>query len=63
MDFLNYLQAENKGKKLVILWDNASYHSSKAVKAYLDQLNHGLEEKDWKITGLSLPNDDPYIAF
>jgi transposase len=35
VDFLKYLQAANKGKKLVILWNNASYHCSKEVRAYL----------------------------
>lgn len=59
VDFLKYLQAENKGKKLVILWDNASYHCSKDVKAYLDQVNHGLEEKDWKITCLPFAPNAP----
>ena len=59
VDFLKYLQAENKGKKLVILWDNASYHCSKDVQAYLDQVNHGLEEKDWKITCLPFAPNAP----
>ncbi len=45
--------------KLVILWDNARYHCSKDVKAYLDQVNHDLEEKDWKITCLPFAPNAP----
>lgn len=59
VDFLKYLQAANKGKKLVILWDNASYHCSKEVRAYLDQVNPGLEEKEWKITCLPFAPNAP----
>jgi len=52
VDFLKYLQAINKDKKLIILWDNATYHWSEEVRNHLDQVNHGLEKKDWKITCL-----------
>jgi hypothetical protein len=34
----------------MIIWDGASYHCCKEVKAYLDELNRGLEAKDWKVT-------------
>ena len=29
IDFLKYLQALNRGKRLIILWDNASYHRTR----------------------------------
>ena len=59
VDFLKYLHAENKEKRLVIIWDNASYHCSKKVRAYLGQVNQGLEEKEWKITCLNFAPNAP----
>lgn len=52
IDFLKYLQALNRGKRLIILWDNASYHRSQEVRDYLAQVNQGLPEKNWKLTCL-----------
>ena len=48
--FLQYLQAINKDKQLIIIWDGASYHRSQKVKDYLKKVNQDLEEKNWKIT-------------
>ena len=48
--FIEQLQALNKGKQLVIIWDGAKYHCCKEVQAYLDKVNQGLEEKDWRVT-------------
>lgn len=59
VDFLKYLLAEKKGSRLVILWDNASYHCSKEVQSYLSEVNHGLEEKEWKITCLPFAPNAP----
>jgi transposase len=52
IDFLKYLQALNRGKRLIILWDNASYHRSQEVRDYLAHVNQGLPEKNWKLTCL-----------
>ena len=59
IEFLKYLRALNKGKKIIIIWDNASYHTSKKIRAYLEQVNQGLEEKDWKITCLFFAPNAP----
>lgn len=48
--FIKYLQALHPNKKLVILWDGASYHDGQEVQRYLKDVNQGLEEKDWKVT-------------
>jgi hypothetical protein len=37
-------------KKFIFLWDGASYHGSEEVQTYLNQVNQGLDEKDWKVT-------------
>ena len=48
--FLKDLQAAYRNKKLIILWDNASYHKGKEVQKYLNEVNEGItDEKDRKI--------------
>jgi len=48
--FLKDLQEMHEGKKLILIWDGASYHTCKDVENYLEEVNKGLPEKDWKIT-------------
>jgi len=50
VSFIEYLQGLYPDKKLIIIWDGARYHSSEEVQAYLNKVNHGLDEKDWKVT-------------
>ena len=57
--FMKYLQALHPNKKLIIIWDRASYHGSEAVQAYLSQVNQGLEEKDWTVTFLLFAPNAP----
>jgi len=45
------------GKKLLLVWDGASYHRDRQLKAFLAEVNFGLEEKDWRVTCMPLaPN-------
>jgi len=37
-------------KKLLLLWDGASYHRGQELQTFLAQENAGLAEADWKIT-------------
>ncbi|MBK8536831.1 MAG: transposase [Candidatus Competibacteraceae bacterium] len=48
--FIQHLQALNKDKKLIIIWDGASYHCCKEVQDYLNKINGEVEEKNWKVT-------------
>ena len=57
--FLKYLQAQHPNQKLILLWDRARYHCGHEVQAYLNTLNHGLEEKDWKVTCLLFAPNAP----
>jgi transposase len=57
--FIKQLQALNPDKKLVIIWDGASYHGCEEVRAYLAKVNQGLEQKDWKITCLLFAPNAP----
>lgn len=41
--FLQSLSKLNEGKKLLIIWDGASYHKYKEMKEYLTEINRGLE--------------------
>ena len=59
VSFIKYLQALHPDKKLIILWDGSSYHCGKAVQAYLNTVNQGLEEKDWKVTCLLFAPNAP----
>jgi putative transposase len=49
VSFIEHLQVLHPDKKLLIIWDGASYHYSEEVQAYLNKVNQGLEEKDWKV--------------
>ena len=50
--FIKHLQGLNPNKKLILIWDGASYHRSEAVQAYLNKVNENLEEQEWKVTCL-----------
>jgi putative transposase len=54
IEFIEYLRNRYPGKKLMIIWDGASYHHSKEIQAYLGKVNEGLEKKDWKVTCIIL---------
>lgn len=47
--FLQYLQAQSSGQRLLILWDGASYHGSQTLREYLSQLNEGQPSQQWQI--------------
>jgi transposase len=57
--FLNYLLGQFPSSRIALIWDGASYHRSKEVRAYLDSINRGLEEKEWKITCIRFAPNAP----
>ena len=57
--FLKYLLGEFPQSRIALLWDGATYHRSQEVRAYLDSLNQGLDESDWKITCIRFAPNDP----
>jgi len=59
VSFIEYLQVLHQDKKLLIIWDGASYHCSEAVQTYLSKVNQGLEEKDWQVTCLLFAPNAP----
>jgi transposase len=59
VSFMKQLQQIDPEKRLMIIWDGASYHDCGEVRAYLDEVNRGLEKKDWKITCLLFSPNAP----
>ena len=50
VDFIKYLRVKHLDSRLLIIWDGASYHKYAETREYLNELNDGLEEKDWPVT-------------
>jgi len=48
--YIKYLQEKFKNKKILIIWDGASYHRYSAMKEYLQQINMDLPPEEWTIT-------------
>lgn len=57
--FLNYLLSQCPDSRIALIWDGASYHRSEEVRAYLESVNQGLEESDWKITCIRFAPNAP----
>ena len=50
INFLEYLQSQRPGAKLLIIWDGASYHRSSDIKEYLSSFNSETQKEQWLIT-------------
>lgn len=57
--FLQYLLKRYPEAQLALIWDGASHHRSKQVKAFLEGVNQGLDESSWKITCLRFAPNAP----
>lgn len=57
--FLKHIVSLFTGKKIILLWDKATYHRCEKVKDYLKETNKGLSKKDWKLTLELLPTAAP----
>ncbi len=47
---IRWCQSLYPGKKLLFLWDGASYHRSAELQAFLARANAGLPEEPWRVT-------------
>ena len=49
--FLRWLCEEiyPDAKRIIIVWDGASFHTGHLVRAFLDSVNQGLKRSKWKI--------------
>jgi transposase len=50
--YIRWCQSLYPGKRLLFLWDGASYHRSAEMQEFLTCENEGLCEADWKVTCL-----------
>jgi putative transposase len=57
--FLDYLQQQYPDKRLVIIWDGASYHRFGQTPEYLAKINQDLPEDAWIITCLLFAPNAP----
>lgn len=48
--FLELLKGKNPGKKLLLIWDGATYHRGEVMQDLLRQENQDKSPKDWTIT-------------
>ncbi len=49
IDYLQYLITESPEQQLLLFWDGATYHRSKEIQGFLDEVNQGLTIDQWKI--------------
>jgi putative transposase len=50
VEFVTYLRSLSPHAKLLLIWDGAPYHQYAEMKAYLRELNDGLDKHDWLVT-------------
>ena len=48
--FVEYLHQQYAGKRLILLWDGASYHRGVEMQEYLEGMNFGQSRDDWVVT-------------
>jgi hypothetical protein len=67
IDYLRYLLAQSPNQRLLIFSDGASYHRSKEVRGFLDQVNQNLVTDQWKIHCVrfapNCPEQNPPIGY
>lgn len=57
--YLKFLREKFPDQRLLIFWDGASYHKSKELRAYLSEVNQGLEPEEWKLHCVLFAPNDP----
>lgn len=59
INFLKYLLDQFPESRIALIWDGATYHRSQEVRKYLETVNHGLNQPEWKITCIRFAPNDP----
>lgn len=57
--FVEYLLAQYPKSRIALIWDGASYHRSAEFQAYLESVNQGVNENEWKVTCIRFAPNDP----
>ncbi len=50
VEFIKYLQSKYKERRIILIWDGASYHRYGEFRDYLSSVNHDKEHENWLIT-------------
>ena len=50
VQFVKHLRSRYPHAKLLLIWDGASYHQYAEMRAYLQDVNDGLEKHEWPVT-------------
>lgn len=50
VDFVSQLIKKNPSQKLLIFWDNSTYHKGELMQEFLQEVNGDLSKKDWQVT-------------
>jgi putative transposase len=59
VQFIQKLQKQHPGQRIVLIWDGASYHKSAEVKEFLALVNNNHEPTDWRITCILFAPNSP----
>ena len=59
VEFMHYLQQKYPRKRLLLLWDGATYHKGAEMVDYLTNVNQGLEPDAWVVTCLLFAPNAP----
>ena len=57
--FVQRLRRKYPKKRLLLLWDGATYHKGEEMIAYLTEVNQGLEADAWLVTCVPFAPNDP----
>jgi len=57
--YLRWVRNRYPGKRIILVWDGASYHRGSQVKSLLAAVNDGLDEKDWALICLPFAPNAP----
>jgi putative transposase len=50
VEFVKHLQDKYGQKKIILIWDGASYHRFGEFRDYLATINHGIPSENWPVT-------------
>lgn len=59
VEYIEWCQRLYPNKKLLLLWDGASYHRGAAMQEFLAHENVGVPAEDWKVTCLLFAPNAP----
>ncbi len=57
--YIQWCQSLYPGKRLLFLWDGASYHRGAELQEFLGRENAGLREAEWQVTCLLFAPNAP----